>query len=314
MEYSTTKKNFNPIPIDGLHVDDVKESEQPDTNVGEPSETGTPEPNKVNDMGEAIVFSIATPFTISEFTTSYPLSYEPNTPPIHVKLYQTNPRKSSGKFYCRTFTDSLESYERAVKKEYILLMRNFMHTQKFPDFHIMVNIYRPMAIKEFSRIRGKVFGILKESGIRAYYVHEPSEKSWIHIHALVNFDGTKEVLRKKVKEEFVRTGLEYGRDFRFKLKAVNPTYTDYKRLCSYILKFNGQRIEPRIPLLFLKNLGLRKAGCIGCWFVKGKGKLWEEFRKERMRKCIGQIEQDTTSVASYPVLTQYDGNATDEIE
>ena len=135
------------------------------------------------------------------------------------------------------------------------------------------------------RTRKKAFERLKQWGVTAYYVQEPSKRSWLHIHAMVICDSKKKRLKDKAKEAFTLAGLTYGRDFHVNVKPVNPTHNDYRRLCSYILKFNGRRASNRrVPSLFLKGLGLRKIGKIGTWFVKTKGELWEEYREEIRQK------------------------------
>ena len=124
------------------------------------------------------------------------------------KLYQVNPRKSSGRPHYRSFTDSLEAYERAAKKEYILLMRNFEQSGVYPDYHVVIGIHTPMPIKAFATIRKKAFERLKQWGVLAYYVHEPSKKSWLHIHALAIYDGDADDLRARIKEAFMIAGMD----------------------------------------------------------------------------------------------------------
>ena len=199
-------------------------------------------------------------------------------------LVQQNPQVSSGLPHYRSFSSSLATYERAARKEYILLMRNFAYTEQYPDFHVVIGFHKLMPIQDFSKIRNKAFGKLVKEGVKAYYVHEPSE-AWIHIHAIAMYDGKISDLRKNIKESFTSAGLKYREDFHVKVKPINPTFTDYKRLCSYILKFNGKRISNRrVPDLFEKGSKLRKMGTIGKWFVKGKKVLWQEYRKELEQK------------------------------
>ena len=82
----------------------------------------------------------------------------------------------------------------------------------------------------------------------------------------------------------MKAGLDYGTDFYVKAKRVNATDDDYRRLCSYILKFTGRRKTPRVPILFLPGLRIRKVGMIGKWFCKPKKVLWKEYLDEVRRK------------------------------
>ena len=224
--------------------------------------------------------SPATPFTIYEFTT-LPM---PQPPPVLNELYQKNPRKSSSDPKWRSCTHSLESYENAVKKEYQLLQRNFEYTQEYPDFHVSINFHNAMRIEDFSKIRGKAFGRLVQAGIKAYYVHEPSRSGWLHIHAMVIFSGKKEALKDIVKKAFVKAGLEYETDFHCNIIPFKGTDDDFRRLCSYILKFTGARNTPHSPVLFTRGLRIRKVGMIGKWFFKPKNVLWKEYIDEMLRK------------------------------
>jgi len=244
------------------------------------------------------------PFTIYEFTP--PITPHSLPLPCYTKqdvlsrLYQQRPRKTSSNPKWRNYTSSLESYEEAVKREYILLQRNFDYTQQYPDYHVTINFHTAMTIKDFSLIRNKAFSHLVQDGIRAYYVHEPSRRSWLHIHAMMIYSGKKETLKDSVKEAFMKAGLQYGTDFHFNISPFKGTDADYQRLCSYILKFTGRRTTPRIPTLFVTGLGIRKVGTIGQWFVKPKKVLWKEYCDEVRQRYPGQIKQ-VTSVAS-PVL------------
>ena len=305
-DYSLEKQESNSVQS---HINVAKELEVPDTDVSEPLETGIPELNNGSNTVETLELSSDEPFSVCAITLAatrssmqgasvpnsrtnrnacFPLLTHLSSLSVCDRLYQENPRVltsriRSARSWWRNYTCSLESYERAARKEFILLMRNFMYTQKFPDFHTIIVFHNPMSIKEFSKIRNQAFAKLAKEGVRAFYVHEPSKKSWLHIHALTIFDGNKNSLRTLVKEVFMETGLEYGRDkdFHVNIKLVNPTFKDYWRLCCYILKFKGRRKHKRrIPLLFQKGLSIRKTGMIGKWFAKDKGKLWEEYRDE----------------------------------
>jgi hypothetical protein len=206
-------------------------------------------------------------------------------------IRQMNPRITSGNHpiykLIRSFTRSLISYERAAKKEYIILMRNFVCTQLFPDFHVIISIKKKMSIHVLSDMKTKVFANLAKWNVSGYYVFEPTlKRNGLHIHIVTKYFRSVDDLKLCIKIAFELAGLKYGTDFHFNVIPFTPTFRDFKRLCSYILKFNGSRqTNLRIPRLFIPGLRLRKTGSFGKWFVKTKGELWQEHKEEcRIRR------------------------------
>jgi hypothetical protein len=210
-------------------------------------------------------------------------------------IYQENPFPTSGiKWgHVRSFTFSLQSYERAAKRKYILLMRNFDSTKQYPDYHVIITFYRQMPIKDFSKKLSKAFEYLVRWKVRGFYVHEPSpSRNWLHTHMGAIYGGRKNDLRKCVKYALALAGLTYGKDFKVKVKPFISTSKDFRRFCAYILKFNGKRkTNPQTPVLFVKGFGLRKTGSFGKWFVKPQWQLWEEYLKELRMKRAQQAGQ-----------------------
>jgi hypothetical protein len=186
----------------------------------------------------------------------------------------------------RSFVAALDTYDHAAKKEYILLMRNFAITQKYPDYHIIVNHFRPMFMRTFAKLLTKAFEHLVRLNVSGYYVHEPTPcRNWLHTHIMATYDGSIADLRTCIKYVFMDAGLTEGIDFQVKIFPVSPTDRDYKGLCCYVLKFNGRRKENRFnPVLFVKGLGLRKIGTFGRWFAELKAKMWVEYIEEQRLK------------------------------
>jgi hypothetical protein len=191
-----------------------------DVSGGKPSGTIFQEQT---DGGEALQWSCESPFFNCAITASVP--YLPSAPvPFYLKLYQENPRRRSSDPRWRSYTHSLQSYENAMRKQYIIMMLNFECTHRVPDFHVVVGFHVPMAIKEFTRIRNEAFGRLAKGGVRAFYVHEPGKKGWLHIHGMVSYDGAEDVLRVLIKKAFGGAGLKYRQDFHVKVKPAIPTF------------------------------------------------------------------------------------------
>ena len=206
-------------------------------------------------------------------------------------LHQKKPRITSGNHpiykHKRSFTHSPVSYERAGQKEYIILMRNFEYTKEYPNFHVIATFQKQMSIVDFSNIRNIAFTYLGKWKVRGYFVHEPTpSRNGLHIHIATIYGRTQDDLRDCVKYAWEYSGLKYDQDFHVIVKPIAEPDKDYKRLCSYILKFNGKRkTNLRTPRLFIKGLRLRKTGSFGKWFVKTKKELWAEYREEcRIRR------------------------------
>ena len=199
-------------------------------------------------------------------------------------IFQESPLRISGIKYQHlpSFTHSLQSYELYAKKHYIQLIRNLDYTKQYPDYHVIVNFYKRMPIKDFSEKRIKAFGYLARWGVSGHYVLEPTpSRNWLHVHMLAMYGRSRSDLRECIKLAFMFAGLTYDRDFHVKVFSVAKTDKDYRRLCAYILKFNGKRkTNLYTPVLFIKGLGLRKTGSFGKWFTKTKGELWKEYREE----------------------------------
>jgi hypothetical protein len=214
-------------------------------------------------------------------------------------LRQQNLRQTSGKHPIygrkRSFTHSLESYELYAKKTYIQLMRNFVLTQQFLDYHVIVKFKKQMSIKSFSEKRTKAHGYLAKWKVSGFYVHEPSKsRNSLHVHSITIYKGGHDEIRDCFILAWTQSGLVYKQDFQVVVKPVGATFTDYKRLCAYILKFNGRRrFNLREPRLFIKGLGLRKTGSFGKWFAKDKGEIWREYREEcRIRRELTTVSMD----------------------
>jgi hypothetical protein len=216
----------------------------------------------------------------SKESDSSSVSFSPNG---HL-IFQENPRVFSKAEYehLRSFTYSLQSYELYAKKHYIQLVRNLDYTKQYPDFHIIITFQKQIPVKDFTKMKGKAFVRLTKWKVRGFYVLEATApQNRLHIHILTIYAGSQDELREFVKLAWESSGLKYMDDFLVKVKPVGATDGDYKRLCGYILKFNGRRATNRHnPRLFIKHLGLRKAGSFGKWYAKSKKLLWEEYTRE----------------------------------
>jgi hypothetical protein len=206
----------------------------------------------------------------------------------------------------------LQSYDLAAKKEFIILARNLMHTRQYPDYHVIINFYKRMPVEDFAKMKSRAFAFLTRRKIQGYYAVEPTpSRNWLHIHMMAIYALCEDDLRLCIRLAWESVGLEYGKDFHVKIKTVGATEKDYKRLCAYILKFNGKRETNRFtPILFIKNLRLRKVGSFGKFFAKSKEALWKEYTDECRLK---HEPPETDATASHEVIAGSD-SSTDGVE
>jgi len=110
-------------------------------------------------------------------------------------------------------------------------------------------------------------------------------------------------LRTCIKLAWELVGLKEHQDFHVIIKPVGSTDRDYKRLCAYILKFNGKRkTNRRIPRLFVPGFLPRKVGSFGHWFFKPKHELWREYLEElRQRRAARAVQSNFGAFAGNTV-------------
>ena len=236
----------------------------------------------------------------------------PSTPEI---LYQSNPKEYSPDMYkeAKSYTLSLESYQKAAWKEYSRVIDNPRRT----EHEIVINYRNEFSIQEIKDQFKLMRKYLQEQGIIAFSVAEISRNKYktgpvnhLHRHFLVDSDSldlSEKLLRDIFKGACRYAGLQPDepnildspdapkKNCEVKYQKIDNndskgnTYTpeeSFQRRVRYILKYNSYN---RTPILFqsksayphLKK-GIDKIASIGNWFINPDGtkanktKMWEK--------------------------------------
>lgn len=214
-----------------------------------------------------------------------------------LQLRQRNPKRCSTYRVQRVVsaTDSMESYQHRVKSERTLLWWN----HREPTVEVVIHFLKVLQIEEIRKRWAKISRYLREHGIEAFAVVEPTRcrlvaglpYDRVHFHILTDDSRGENELRKLFNEACERSGMCRGRGNR--LVRCEDFRVDYKEnpasICfDYYLKY-GEKYKDR-AVLFVKGLRLQKFYTIGKWFKdennakKSKKKMRLEVRLFYERK------------------------------
>jgi len=217
---------------------------------------------------------------------------------LYQNLYQNNPLEfnplGTPKSY-KSWTLSLESYQKSAKREYDLLLYN----QRRTIHEVRINHWEVYSPEEINEIFQLIKDSLRANSIIAYSVIEitrdkysnPSNK--IHRHFLVDSDSmilSEQVLREVFKTACIYSGLRPDQPFKnceVKYRPVPDLRTDrdqygnlltpeqaFKKRVKYILKY---AIPTRAPILFQQYIGINKIDRVGKWFSATKEKMYDNL-------------------------------------
>lgn len=211
-------------------------------------------------------------------------------------LYQECPLRRSGnsKLVPYSFTDSIESYQKAARQEsWILENCNRTPTvQIVLRFHVVHDV--PAIRKNWNRVRAGLnrlkipFAAVLElsSGVDGY----PDEH--IHYHFLFDTTLTPETMREKMKDVCLNSKLGfYGKDFDL-LSFDIPCWG--QRMIHYFTKYGAKYERQGKVRLFKKGLRLRKFLYSRDWFVEQDGtrttkaKILERLKAEYKQKITAK--------------------------
>jgi len=215
------------------------------------------------------------------------------------RLYQAHPRinstykpkdKNGNEVLPRSFTDSLESYRNAARKELAIIRKN----ERLPSIEIVWHLLRVFSAEEIKALRMKVFRSLKESGVEAIANIELTRDKYgnpnnaVHFHILTDAPRSIEELRGLLERICKRNGLIKEEDYRITCRELyNPYgYIDYFTKAGH----------PEKVILFQKGMRMQKFYGIGKWFRKPKKRLWEEIKEYMRRKNGTDIDTDDSGL------------------
>ena len=211
------------------------------------------------------------------------------------EIFQRKPiRSKPSTFRVKSWTHSIEAYclEAGQLMQCILQNRRLMGgpyrwflTINFED------VMEPALIR--SRWKTACDN-LRDNGLVAIWVREPSKTNKVHHHLLVKSNMTREELSR-----IVERSMPSRKTMRWH-KMIKPVKNGW-RLAFYITKaklsgvLKGQYMEDyyaRKRLLFRSNLGIKKFGTIGGFWEKSKKEIWQEIVADEKRIAEAMEQQD----------------------
>ena len=184
------------------------------------------------------------------------------------------------------WTDSLETYQNAARRQYELLKENPRTAENMispdnPVHLITLKYFHEYNNLEVIALWKKIRPILTAQGIIAYGVveittrrHYVSDKKYydypinqIHYHFLVANDLSESELRNIFNNACLEAGLKNkkpNREFEVQYDAITNR-KEFLRKCMYILKYDRYKHE---AILFQRHTGINKIFAINGWFNK----------------------------------------------
>ena len=203
--------------------------------------------------------------------------------PVPELLFQIKPRPDSSTFYkyTRSWKHSIESYQRAARREYHLLLANHRQANHEIIINYLNEFFVAILLEQFSRIKE----YLKQHAITAYHVAEITTDGFghpvnrIHYHFLVDWHDSEHRLKTIFKDACQHAGLKLGTDFRIVHCPIHDRQT-FEHKAKYILKYDNYANQ---AILFGLRIEINKIGKIGHWFINADG---TKISKEKMWKSI----------------------------
>ena len=191
------------------------------------------------------------------------------------QLYQSFPRKESTytKHKSRSLTDSLDSYQHGVKKEWTILRWN----NRPPTMEIRLNLLKFFLPEKIKELRTKMHRTLQRKNFQGVEnieltTRHAKSNNRVHFHILTDDSRSEEELKELFISACERCGLALDEDFQIKARRL----WNGKKYFAYFTKY-GKKWKDRV-ILFKRKTGLQKFCQIGKWFKKTKKQIWKEVR------------------------------------
>lgn len=205
-------------------------------------------------------------------------------------LYQADPiSKKPSSFRAKGWTSTVAGYIEEAKQLTTCILRNKKLARTSYTYHVTINFESVLTPARVVSHWTKICRALRSKGISAIWIREPNETNKVHHHLIVRNQISEFALK-----QIVNNTMPSRADFpwHMKVQAIN----DIWQLAYYVTKakvagyVNRRRIVDYYRdkrLLFLPNLGLKKYGTIGAFWVKPKKAIWEDIRRVEKRIADG---------------------------
>jgi hypothetical protein len=219
-----------------------------------------------------------------------------------IQIYQDDPpewRKQS--FRLKGWTDTISGYEHEADKLSRCILRNRKLMGRNYTWAVAINIEKELSPADITSVWTKVCRKLREKGIVALWVREPSRSNRCNYHLVVKNDITRVALGDAFEKSMPdRSELPYH-------KHIRPIDSQY-HYARYITKaktrgyVRGRQVADKYGnkrLLFQPRLNLRKYDRIGDFWVKPKSRLWQDIIDIEKQIAEGLEKPNIKRLAKY---------------
>ena len=195
----------------------------------------------------------------------------------------------------RSWTYSLETYQKSACREFNLLVHNYMPGREYRV--VGINHWRVLSIPDILDKFRLVKEYLRKQHTIAYTVAEVTKDKFyhptnkVHHHILIHSQGSENRIRNLFKAACRYAGLEPGIDCQVFVNKPIRTLERFRRATRYILKYGQKYLDKehikQHPddeiILFRPKTGINKIGQVGKWFTYPDG---TQARKEDLWKAL----------------------------
>lgn len=222
------------------------------------------------------------------------------------KIFQTHPTRSKPSLFSpKGWTDSLDSYTNEAGKLRTLILRNRKLAGEPYTWHVTINVESVQTPTEIKTLWEKACRILRDNGIVALWVREPTKSGKVHYHLILRTRITRKELEKVIKAAMPTK--QPGKKRAGWHKSIKPVTDDWQ-LAHYVTKakiagyVKGQRVADyyaRKRLLFVPGLPFNKVGVIGNFWVKPKAKMWDDVKADEKKIAEGLAKPNVKRLAKH---------------
>ena len=201
------------------------------------------------------------------------------------KIYQENPVFHKPSIYRPSgWTETVEGYIREARKLTTLILRNRKLTGEPYTWFLTIAVETVIPPKDTAALWTRAARSMKDAGIVAVWVREPTTTGGIHYHMLLRTRITKPDLRAVFQAAMKPKKTDpAGVAWHMNVQPVDDD--DWWWLAHYVTKariagtVNGKSVADFYAskrLLFVPGLPFNKHGVIGKFWAKPKGQMWAD--------------------------------------
>ena len=208
-------------------------------------------------------------------------------------IYQQNPiYYVKQTFKPKSWTETVVGYINEANELSQCILRNRRLMRRGYAWFVTINIEAVLTPEEITALWTKAKRKLEARGVIAIWVREPSRSNHCNYHLIVREGMTKAQLEQVIEDSLPpRREIAYHKQVeRVKDQFSLPYYITKGKMRGTV---DGHVVPDGYAdkrLLFKPNLGLRKYGTIGPFWVKPRKQLWEEIKalEKKIAEGLGQ--------------------------